>query len=270
MWIDSHCHLNNNRLRNQKGDPATIIQTAQKNGVDGMLTICCRIHEELEELTVIASAHDNVWCTIGTHPHDAGLPEEKSISFDKLVKLAQSHPKIVGIGESGLDYFYDHSPREEQQESFRKHIRACIETDLPLIVHARDADEDIMRIIREEGAGTKLQGVMHCFSSGRAMGEAALEFGFYISFSGIVTFKKSTALQDFARVVPTDRLLVETDAPYLAPEPFRGETNEPALVTHTGNFLAQLRDVDSKELARQTSENFFRLFPKTSPTKVAA
>lgn len=269
MWIDSHCHLNNNRLQNQKGEPATIIETARAGGVDGMLTICCRIREELDELTSIAAAHDNVWCTIGTHPHDAGVAAEKSISYDELVTLAKSHPKIVGIGESGLDYFYNHSPVEDQQESFRKHIRACIETDLPLVVHARDADEDIMRIIREEGAGTKLQGVMHCFSSGRAMGEAALDFGFYISFSGIVTFKKSVELQDFARAVPPDRILVETDAPYLAPEPFRGETNEPALVAHTGNFVAKIRDTNPALFARQTTDNFFRLFPKAARKSAA-
>lgn len=264
MWIDSHCHLNNNRLRNQKGEPASVIAAARAAGVDGMLTICCRVREELAELTTIARANENVWCTIGTHPHDAGQDAEKAINLDELIALAQSDSKIVGIGESGLDYFYNHSPVDDQQESFRKHIRACIATDLPLVVHARDADEDIIRIIREEGAGTNLRGVMHCFSSGRAMGEAALEFGFYISFSGIVTFKKSTELQDFARAVPADRILVETDAPYLAPEPHRGAVNEPALVVHTGEFVAALRGTDSKTMAQQTTENFFRLFPRAA------
>ena len=194
MWIDSHCHLNNNRLRSQKGEPGTIVAAARAAGVDGMLTICCRIREELDELTKIARDNVSVWCTIGTHPHDAGQPAEKEITLDELVRLAKSDPRIVGIGESGLDYFYKHSEPADQQESFRKHIRACIETGLPLVVHARDADDDIMRIIREEGTGTPLTGVMHCFSSGRAMGEDALDFGFYISFSGIVTFKKSTEL----------------------------------------------------------------------------
>lgn len=264
MWIDSHCHLNNNRLQNQKGEAAAIVAHARAAGVSGMLTICCRIREELDELTAIARANDNVWCTIGTHPHDAGQEAEKAITLDELVKLARSDSRIVGIGESGLDYFYNHSPHEDQQESFRKHIRACIETGLPLVVHARDADEDIMRIIREEGTGTALKGVMHCFSSGRAMGEAALDFGFHISFSGIVTFKKSTELQDFAKFVPADRILVETDAPYLAPEPHRGETNEPALVVHTGEFVAKLRGVSAEDMARQTRENFFRLFDKAA------
>lgn len=264
MWIDSHCHLNNNRLKNHKGDAAAIAAAAKEAGVSGMVTICCRIREELDELTAIARANDHVWCTIGTHPHDAGAEAEKAITLDELVTLAKSDSKIVGIGESGLDYFYNHSPVDDQQESFRKHIRACIATNLPLVVHARDADEDIMRIIREEGAGTPLTGVMHCFSSGRAMGEAALDFGFYISFSGIVTFKKSTELQDFAKFVPADRILVETDAPYLAPEPHRGETNEPALVVHTGEFVANLRGVTAAEMARQTTENFYRLFPKAA------
>jgi TatD DNase family protein len=264
MWIDSHCHLNHNRLRSQKGEPAAIAAHANQAGVDGMLTICCRIREELDELKSIAGANDRVWCTIGTHPHDAGVDAEKAITLDELVTLARSDPKIVGIGESGLDYFYNHSSVEDQQDSFRKHIRACIETGLPLVVHARDADEDIMRIIREEGAGTALTGVMHCFSSGRAMGEAALDFGFYISFSGIVTFKKSTELQDFAKFVPADRILVETDAPYLAPEPHRGEVNEPALVAHTGAFVAQLRGESAETVAQQTTANFFRLFPKAA------
>lgn len=264
MWIDSHCHLNHKRLRNEKGDPAQIAAQARAAGVDGMLTICCRIREELDDLKAIAKSNDNVWCTIGTHPHDAGVEAEKAITLPELVSLAKSDPHIVGIGESGLDYFYNHAPVEDQQESFRKHIRACLETDLPLVVHARDADEDIMRIIREEGAGTALTGVMHCFSSGRAMGEAALDFGFYISFSGIVTFKKSTELQDFAKAVPADRILVETDAPYLAPEPHRGDVNEPALVVHTGEFVAKLRNEDPSIVAHQTTENFFRLFPKAA------
>ena len=261
MWIDSHCHLNHKRLLNL-GGPGALVENAAKAGVDGMLTICCRIAEELPDLLSIANAHKNVWCTVGTHPHDAGVETEKAISYDELVRLARSDPKIIGIGESGLDYFYKHSTPEDQQESFRRHIRACIETDLPLVVHARDADEDIMRIIREEGTGTRLKGVMHCFSSGRAMGENALDFGFYISFSGIVTFDTATELQAFAKDVPNDRILVETDAPFLAPMPHRGKTNEPALVVHTGNAVAKLKNMDEKDLASHSSKNFFTLFNK--------
>lgn len=262
MLIDSHCHLNHKRLLTL-GDTDVLVKNAGEVGVDGMLTICCRIAEELPDILNIANRYDNVWCTIGTHPHDAGKETEKAITLEELVKMARSDSKIVGIGESGLDYFYKNSEPADQHESFRKHIRACIETDLPLVVHARDADDDIIRIIREEGAGSSLQGVMHCFSSSRKMGEEALDLGFYISFSGIVTFDKSDELQDFARDVPTDRILVETDAPYLAPSPHRGAINQPALVVHTAARIAALRGVDPAEIGRCTTENFFRLFKKT-------
>ena len=261
IYIDSHCHLNHKRLSNI-GTPSDIVARANAVGVGGMLTICCRISDEFPEVLSVAQNHKNVWCSIGTHPHDASNLAERAITLDDLVKRATSDPKIIGIGESGLDYFYKNSEIDDQQESFRKHIRACIETGLPLIVHARDADEDTMRIIREEGAGTKLKGLMHCFSSGRAMGEDALDFGFYISFSGIVTFAKSVELQDFAKAVPQDRILIETDAPYLAPEPYRGKINEPAFVRYTSGKLAQLRGVDEDTMAQQSADNFFRLFDK--------
>ncbi|HEY0901606.1 MAG TPA: TatD family hydrolase [Micavibrio sp.] len=261
MFIDSHCHLNHERLLHL-GGADQVVKNARLAGVDGMLSICCRIADEFPQILKLVEPLENVWCTIATHPHEASVPEEKAISYDELVRLARSSPKVVGIGESGLDYFYNYGSVEDQQECFRKHIRACIETDLPLIVHARDADDDIIRIIREEGAGTPLKGVMHCFTASRKMGEEALACGFYISFSGIVTFKKSTDLHDFAKDVPADRLLIETDAPYLAPEPFRGKINEPAYVVHTAEFLARLRGVDVNELGRQSSRNFFSLFDK--------
>jgi len=270
MWIDSHCHLNHERTA--EGDtPAVIAARAKAAGVDGMLSICCEIATELDSLLATVKPLDNVWCSIGTHPHDAGLPAEKSITLEKLIGLANSDDKIIGIGESGLDYYYDHSPRDDQAESFRKHIRACIETNLPLIVHARDADDDIIKIIREENkrAGKQVRGVMHCFSSGPLLAKNALEEGFYISFSGIVTFKKSTELQDIAKTVPLDRILVETDAPFLAPEPFRGKTNEPAYVTHTGKYLANLLGVDEGALAAQSKNNFFTLFDKARKTWTA-
>lgn len=262
MWIDSHCHLNHERTAD--GDtPETISARAKKAGVDGMVSICCEIASEFPSLLKTVKPLENIWCTVGTHPHDAGLEAEKAVTQEELVRLANSDDKIVGIGESGLDYFYDNSPRADQEASFRKHIRACIETGLPLVVHARDADEDIIRVIREENGGTpKVRGVMHCFSSGPRLAEQALEEGFYISFSGIVTFRKSTQLQDIAKRVPLDRILVETDAPFLAPEPHRGKTNEPAYVAHTGEFLARLLDVDVAGLAKITTENFFRLFNK--------
>ncbi|HEY8190424.1 MAG TPA: TatD family hydrolase [Micavibrio sp.] len=261
MYIDSHCHLNHKRLLNI-GPPADIVSRANAAEVRGMLTICCRISDEFPDVLAVARAHENVWCTIGTHPHDAGDPAERMISQDELAALARSDEKIIGIGESGLDYFYKNSEPKDQQESFRRHIRACIETGLPLIVHSRDADDDTMRIIREEGAGTDLKGVLHCFSSGRAMGENALDFGFYISLSGIVTFPKSRELQDFARDVPLDRILIETDAPYLAPEPFRGKINEPAMISHTCAVVAGLKGIEASAMADHTARNFFTLFNK--------
>jgi TatD DNase family protein len=264
MWIDSHCHLNHKRLAGL-GGPEEMVAKANAAGVQGMLTICCRIKEELGTLIDIARRHDSVWCTVGTHPHDAGKETEKSIDLNELIALTQLDRKIIGIGESGLDYFYKNSEPEDQQESFRKHIRACIATGLPLVVHARDADNDVIRILREEGSGGALKGVMHCFSSSRKMGEEALDLGFYISFSGIVTFDKADELKQFAKDVPLNRILVETDAPYLAPQPHRGEINQPALVTHTGAYVASLRNVNADVIADASKRNFFELFDRAAP-----
>jgi TatD DNase family protein len=263
MWIDSHCHLNHEKIR-AVGTPAEIVENARNAGVEGMLTICCRIAGEFPEVLQIARGFDNVWCSVGTHPHDAGLEAEKAISQEEIVALA-ADPKVIGIGESGLDYYYNNSSREDQQESFRKHIRACIAADLPLIVHARDADADIGAIIREEGAGTSLAGLMHCFSSGRALAEDMLDFGFYISFSGIVTFAQAEDLREIARAVPLERILVETDAPYLAPVPHRGKTNQPAYVTQTGAALANIHSISEENMATHSKQNFFKLFKKAKP-----
>lgn len=261
MYIDSHCHLIHKRLLSL-GGPEQVIRNAEAAGVEAMLTICCDIEHEFPQILSLVREHPNVWCTIGTHPHDASVAEEQAVTKEKLVELALSDPKIVGIGESGLDYYYKNSAVEDQQQSFRKHIRACIETGLPLIVHARDADDDIIRILREEGEGTALRGVMHCFSSSRKLGEESLDFGFHISFSGIVTFRNSEELRNFAKDVPLDKLLVETDAPFLAPEPHRGQINEPALMVHTGKLLAEIHEIPEQELANATKENFFNLFDR--------
>jgi TatD DNase family protein len=265
MWIDSHCHLNHENIK-PLGHPTDLIEAAREDGISGMVTICCRIAEEFPEILAIARHHDNVWCSIGTHPHEASNPKEKSITQEELETLALSDPKVIGIGETGLDYHYDYSSREDQHKSFRKHIRACLNTDMPMIVHAREADEDIMHVIREETAGQKLNAVLHCFSSGQKMAEQGLEMGFYISYSGIVTFKNATELQDIARITPLERILVETDAPFLAPTPLRGKVNQPAYTAHTGEFLAGLLDADPSDLAKQTTENFFRLFPRAANT----
>ncbi len=261
MYVDSHCHLTHSRLL-KKGEQAEIVANAVRAGVESMLTISCQIRGDFPAVLKTAQSFDNVWCTVGTHPHDAGNEAEKAVTQAELVALAQSDPNIIGIGESGLDYFYKNAPVEDQHEGFRKHIRACIETDLPLVVHARDADDDIIRILKEEGAGTKLKGVMHCFSSSPKMGFEALDLGFYISFSGIVTFKNAEELQGFAKEVPFDRILIETDAPFLAPEPVRKEVNEPALVIHTAQKVADLKSVNVEAIGQHSKDNFFRLFDK--------
>lgn len=258
MWIDSHCHLNHEKLA-AVGSVDTVINNARAAGVEGMLSICCRIESEFPHLLALVEPHDDIWCTIGTHPHDAGREDEKAVTLERLIALAQSNPKIVGIGESGLDYYYNNSSHEDQHESFRKHIHACVATGLPLVVHARDADEDIIRLIREEGEG-RLRGVMHCFTGGAKMASAALDLGFYISFSGILTFRQAQDLRDIAARVPRERVLVETDAPYLAPEPHRGQVNQPSYVAHTGRRLAAVYGISEEELASDSKRNFFQLF----------
>ncbi|HPF79055.1 MAG TPA: TatD family hydrolase, partial [Alphaproteobacteria bacterium] len=216
MWIDSHCHLNHTKIK-EAGTPADIIARAKEAGVEGMLTICCRIHEELDQLLDIANTNDNVWCSIGTHPHDAADDQEMKITEQDFINSINSYDKIIGVGEAGLDYYYDHSPRDIQEQQFRKQIRVAKATDLPLIIHTRDAEEDTMRILRDEGAcDGKTKVLMHCFSSNKWLAEQSIENGFYMSFSGMVTFKKNTELQEIAKSVPLDKLLVETDAPYLA------------------------------------------------------
>ncbi len=261
MLIDTHCHLNHKRLLHI-GDTQKIIDNAKKAGVERFLTINCRISDEFEEILALARQFDEIWCSIATHPHDAGDEAEKAITREQLVTLAGSDPKIIGIGETGLDYYYKHASVEDQQASFRKHIQACLETGLPLIIHSRDADEDIMKILKEEAAGTGLKGVFHCFSSSPELAVQALDFGFYLSFSGIVTFKKSDDLRDIAKNTPLDRLLVETDAPFLAPEPHRGAICEPAHVFHTACVLADLHNVTKKELMTHSTNNFFELFDR--------
>ncbi len=261
MYIDSHCHLNHDRLLHI-GGAAQAVKNARAAGVEGMLTISCRIRGEFPQILEMVRGLESVWCTVGTHPHDAGLEAEKAVREEEIAAIVRDNPKVVGIGESGLDYYYKHSTPVDQQESFRKHIRACIAADAPLVVHSRDAEEDTMRIIREEGQGSDLKGVMHCFSSKRILAEEALEFGFYISFSGIVTFKKSEELREIARDVPLDRLLIETDAPFLAPEPERKRINEPAYVIETAKVLAGLYAISEEEIASITKQNFFDLFKK--------
>lgn len=253
--VDSHCHLD---YLERDGDIEPVVARALEAGVGTMVTICTKL-SEFESIEAIARRFPRVYCSVGVHPHEAG--EEGQQTPARLIELA-GHDKVVGIGETGLDYYYEHSPREAQQVSFRAHIAAARETGLPLIVHARDADDDTVAVLQDEYAKGPFPGVIHCFTAGPELARAALGIGFYISLAGIVTFKKADALRETVREVPLDRLLVETDSPYLAPVPRRGKTNEPANVVYTARALAELRGIDPGELADATTGNFFRLFSR--------
>ncbi len=253
--VDSHCHLDYPQFSEDL--PGTI-ERARNAGVGMMVSIGVKL-STFENVRAVAATADHIYCTVGVHPHEAG--EEGLSSPDRLIEMA-SDPKIIGIGESGLDYYYDHAPREAQRQSFRAHIAACRETGLPLIVHTRDADDDTMDILEEEYDKGPFTGVIHCFSSSATLAQRALKIGFYISCSGIITFNSAKKIQAAVADVPLDRLLVETDAPYLAPVPKRGKPNEPSYVAHTAAKLAQIKGVDVQEIARITSDNFFTLFKK--------
>ncbi|HKS89514.1 MAG TPA: TatD family hydrolase [Stellaceae bacterium] len=252
MLVDSHCHLD---FADFGAEREAVIARAHAAGVGTMLTISTRL-DQFAGVRAVAEQHDDIWCSVGAHPHEAAGHSETTAAT--LAALA-AHPRVIGIGETGLDFHYDHSPRDVQERVFRAHIAAARESGLPLIIHAREADAEIARILTEEGAAA---GVMHCFSSGRDLAEAALDLGFYISISGIVTFRNAEDLRAIVRDVPLERLLVETDAPYLAPVPYRGRRNEPAFVAQTAAAVAALKGVTPEELAAATTDNFFRLFAK--------
>ena len=258
MYVDSHCHLDFDQF---DADRDGIVARARSAKVERILTISTTM-TGFPKILQIAEHYDDVYCSVGVHPHDAEKPGQ-DITADSLAAHL-NHPKIVAIGETGLDYFYEYAPREAQQRNFRQHIRACIQTGAPLIIHTRDAEDDTIKILKEERAGfeNKLRGVLHCFSSQRRMAEFGLEIGFYISLSGMLTFNKSQEIRDIARDVPLDRLMVETDAPFLAPVPFRGKTCEPAFVVHTAACLAQIKGLEIQEIASVTTDNFYRLFNK--------
>ncbi len=261
MFVDSHCHLDFGALAAQRDE---VLDRARAAGVGRFVTIGTS-RTDFSRVLSIAETQEDVYASFGVHPHEAEKPGE-AVSCAEIIALT-AHPKVIGIGETGLDYFYDHAPREAQQRNFREHIRACVRTGLPLIIHTRQAEDDTLSILREERAGRedKLSGVFHCYSSSRALAEAGLEMGFFFSFSGMITFKKSEELREIARDVPLDRLLVETDAPYLAPEPYRGKICEPAYVVHTAARLAEIKGISPEEIERVTTQNFFRLFKKAAP-----
>ena len=255
MLVDSHCHLD---FPDYAGQVDQVVARARAAGVG----ICISIGTELKRfpgVRAVAERFDNVWCSVGVHPHEA----QKELLSDPAPLIAEAaHPKVVAIGETGLDFYYEHSPRAEQAANFRAHIAAARRTGLPVIVHTRDADDETIDLLRDEMGKGAFTGLIHCFTGGQRLADAAVEMGFYISVSGIATFKNSAALRDVIATVPTNRLLVETDAPFLAPVPHRGKTNEPALVVHTARMLADLKGMNEGELAAATTENFFRLFTK--------
>ena len=255
MLVDSHCHLDFDSLA---ADRTAILDRAWRAGIETVVTICTRM-SRFGNILAIAAEHERVYCSVGVHPHNA---DEEGIENGAQLVEKTEHSKVVGIGETGLDYFYANSRPESQRASFLAHIAAARETGLPLIVHARDADAEIMEILTAEREKGAFPGVIHCFTGSRALAERAVTLGLYISFSGILTFKKADDLRDVARGVPEDRLLVETDAPFLAPVPHRGKTNEPSFVVHTAQCLASVRNVPMERLEQVTTDNFYRLFSK--------
>ena len=257
MFVDSHCHLNYAGLAERQ---AEALANARAAGVSTMLNISTR-EREWADVVGIAEREPDVWAAVGIHPHEAD--QHPDVDTARLVSAA-AHPRVVGIGESGLDYYYDKSDRERQRASFRSHIAAARDTGLPLIVHTRDAEADTAEIMRDEMGKGAFTGVIHCFTASDAFARIALDLGFYISISGIVTFRNAKALAATAATIPEDRLLIETDAPFLAPVPHRGKPGEPAFVADTARHLAGIRHESIEELARTTSDNFFRLFTKAT------
>ncbi|MGQ0663266.1 MAG: TatD family hydrolase [Pseudomonadota bacterium] len=262
MLVDSHCHLDFPEL---SADLPGVLARAQAAGVGTMLTIGTKLRD-FPQVRALAETYEGVFCSVGIHPHEAA---NETADADQLARLAD-HPKVVGIGESGLDYYYERSPRDRQRENFRAHIRAATATGLPLIVHARQADADIAALLSEAARTGRIKGVLHCFTAGRRLAEQAIDLGFHISISGIVTFKNAEGLRDIVRTLPLERLLVETDSPYLAPVPMRGRPCEPAYVAHTAARVAELKGVPVAELARVTSANFIALFDKARARPEAA
>lgn len=255
MLVDSHCHLD---FPDFASDLDDVMRRAQMAGVGLCLTIGTHL-SRAAQVIALAERFPNVYCTVGIHPHEAG--REAKATVEGLKELAR-HPKVVGFGETGLDYFYEHSPRSAQKDSFRIHLRAAHETGLPVVIHTRDADADMADILREEHNATPFTGLIHCFSSGPDLAQVGLDLRLYISLSGIVTFKSAEELRRTVRGLPADRLLVETDAPYLAPMPHRGKRNEPAFVAQTAAKVADLLGLDAGRFAQQTTDNFLRLFSK--------
>jgi TatD DNase family protein len=257
MLVDSHCHLDFPEFAPELD---AVVERARDAGVRTFVTIGTTL-EKFPRVRAVAERFADVWCSVGVHPHEA---KDELLNDPAPLLAAAKHPKVVGIGECGLDYYYEHSPRDEQRANFRTHIAAARETQLPLIVHTRDADDETIDILRDEIGKGAFPGLIHCFTGSQKLADVAVEIGFCISVSGIATFKNSQSLRDILKTVPLDRLLVETDAPFLAPVPHRGKRNEPAFVANTAAMLAGVKGVSAGELAHATTENFFRLFTKVA------
>jgi TatD DNase family protein len=255
MLVDSHCHLD---FPDFAAELDAVVDRARSAGVGRIVTISTRVARHAQVLAV-AERYGDVFCSVGTHPHNAA--EEPEVTAADLVARTR-HPKVVAIGEAGLDHHYDHSPRDAQEQGFRRHIAAARATGLPLVIHTRDADDDTAKILAEETAKGAFPAVLHCFTGGRELAFTGIELGLYVSFTGILTFKKSDDLRTIAAALPADRILVETDAPYLAPGKYRGKRCEPAYVVETAKVLAEVRGTSPEAIAHQTTENFFRLFTK--------
>ena len=254
--IDSHCHLDYDPMAS---DIEGTLTRAQNRGVDLFLTICTDL-SKISVVTSLAECDERIFASVGVHPHEAEKVE-KDIDLFKLLTEAAKHPRVVGFGETGLDYYYAHSPKDEQKKAFEAHIMAALAADLPLIVHTRDAEEDTIELLKSVGQG-RVRGLIHCFTGSEKLRDQALDLGFYISISGIITFQKVDSLRDVVKDIPLNRLLVETDAPFLAPEPYRRKSNEPAYVVETAKKLAELKEVGFNQLCEQTSQNFLTLFSK--------
>jgi TatD DNase family protein len=263
MLVDSHCHLD---FPDFAGDLDGLVARAEAAGVGRMITISTRVRR-LAQLIAIAERFPNVYCSVGTHPHHAD--EEDGIPADELIALSQ-HPKVVAFGEAGLDYFYKNGSPEAQARGFRAHIAAARATGLPLVIHTREADQDCGKILDDEMAKGPFRAVLHCYTGGRELAMKAIAHGLFISFTGILTFKASQSLRDLAAELPADRIMVETDAPYLAPGKYRGKRNEPAFVVETAKVLADVRGVSFEEISRRTTENFFGFFSKVPRSNAQA
>ena len=262
MLVDSHCHLD---FPDFSEELPIIVERAKSVGLGRLVTICTRV-AKFDQVLAVAEQFEEVYCSVGTHPHNAH--EELDITADQLVKLS-AHEKVVAIGEAGLDYYYQKDHAAAQAQGLRTHITAARQTQLPLVIHSRDADEDMADILEDESTRGDFPMVLHCFSSGPNLAERGLALGAYISFSGILTFKNSMELREIAKTVPLDRILVETDAPYLAPTPYRGKRNEPSYVVETAKILAEVKGISYAEISKITTDNFFRLFSKVSDPRTS-